>query len=401
MKGNEEKGNNNESKKTTKKKTIKFIILLILIIAIGVVYYFLGNKNLVSLSLPEGMYLPKGAKVINNNLEEGVTIQDQNGNQWVWIEVPKDEKNVYKTAGLKITKFTTEEYKKIRNDLNKYVANVQKGNNLYVGDDRWIHLEESGFYTMIDPLISETYGKDADFLKEKNGSGLTYWEYDEYYRKMLKSIYQNGGFYIGRYETGLKDGISTKQGEGGNNETPIIKQDAVVYNNVTLPKAVELSKKLSLEDMNTIVCFNIQWDLALKHFSVKKNGVDVKKINEDSSSWGNYQDAKDHTITSKNAMVAKYISDINGYKWSAIDKDAKVEENTLLSSGASEEFKVMNVYDMAGNVQEFTLGYSSLELAPCSERGGSFSNDGKISPAALYDGVSVPAKAGFRCSLFK
>ena len=100
-------------------------------------------------------------------------------------------------------------------------------------------------------------------------------------------------------------------------------------------------------------------------------------------------------------MVAKYISEIDGYQWSAIDKDAKIEENMLLSSGASDKFKVMNIYDMAGNVQEFTLGYSSLELAPCSERGGSFLNDSKISPAAYSDGVSVPAKAGFRCTIFK
>ena len=47
-------------------------------------------------------------KVEGTDLSNGLVIQDRNGNEYVWIEVPKTTE-VYPTAGLKITNFTEDE----------------------------------------------------------------------------------------------------------------------------------------------------------------------------------------------------------------------------------------------------------------------------------------------------
>ena len=48
------------------------------------------------------------AQVAGTNLDNGLVIEDDQGNQYVWIEVPKTE-DVYQTAGLEISTFTDAE----------------------------------------------------------------------------------------------------------------------------------------------------------------------------------------------------------------------------------------------------------------------------------------------------
>ena len=58
-------------------------------------------------------------KVDGTDLSNGLVIKDGNGNEYVWIEVPKTAE-VYPTAGLKITKFTEDKYTAIETDLQTY-----------------------------------------------------------------------------------------------------------------------------------------------------------------------------------------------------------------------------------------------------------------------------------------
>ena len=39
-------------------------------------------------------------------------------------------------------------------------------------------------------------------------------EYNTYKNKMLKSVYLNGGFYVGRYETGIANSYRTSENKG-------------------------------------------------------------------------------------------------------------------------------------------------------------------------------------------
>ena len=44
----------------------------------------------------------------------------------------------------------------------------------------------------------------------------------------------------------------------------------------------------------------------------------------------------------------------------------------LLTTGASEDTKKMNIYDFAGNVYEWTLEKRIDDNSPCAIRGGSY-----------------------------
>ena len=151
-----------------------------------------------------GTYLPKGfSQVKGTNLDNGLTIEDSTGNQYVWVEVPKTAE-VYSTAGLKITEFTDEEYTKIAADLHTYTSNYGGGTS-----------------------YKDEYYSDAT-------TGLTSEQYYGLKKKMLKSIYQNGGFYVGKYETGIEDSPKLSgSADTQPTETPVIKQNAYPYNYVT------------------------------------------------------------------------------------------------------------------------------------------------------------------------
>ena len=73
--------------------------------------------------------------VAGTTLDNGLTIQDatENGNQYVWVEVPKTD-TVYPNAGLNITEFTTDDYTNIENDLHTYTSTYRNGTSY---KDEW------------------------------------------------------------------------------------------------------------------------------------------------------------------------------------------------------------------------------------------------------------------------
>ena len=63
----------------------------------------------------------------------------------------------------------------------------------------------------------------------------------------------------------------------------------------------------------------------------------------------------------------------------------------------------MNIYDIAGNVFEWTLEKTSDTRDPCADRGGFFHSAGSNGPAAYrYSGSTdlSDSDIGFRVSLF-
>ena len=318
-----------------------------------------------------GTYLPTGfTQVEGTTLENGLTIQDSSGNQYVWIEVPKTEK-VYPTAGLKIRNFTDEEYTKIENDLHTYTSVYRNGT---------------------------TY-KDEYYSDE--ATGLTREKYTELKKKMLKSVYQNGGFYIGKYETGYETGIEAKPRTSGSatitpNELPIIKQNAYPYNYVTCSQAQKLANMMESGSYNTSLMFGVQWDLVLKHLENK--GVKQSLLKNDSKTWGNYT----NNLWSSTNADSKYA--IAGQDWVIGPYGEKnVIGGILLSTGASDTFSKQGIYDLAGNVWEWTLEYTSDSNLPCADRGGYYGNGGDKYPAAYRNGSVTTyyySSIGFRVSLF-
>ncbi len=314
----------------------------------------------------EGTYLPTGfSKVEGTTLENGLTIQDSSGNQYVWIEVPKTEA-VYPTAGLKIETFTDEEYQLIENDLHTYTNTYRNGIN----------------------YKDEYYSDEA--------TGLSREQYTELKHKMLKSIYTNGGFYIGKYETGIEGdvprvSVSTVE---PTKEIPVIKPNVYPYNYVTCKQAQTLAKGMQSGSYTTSLMFGVQWDLVLKYLETK--GAKLSTLKVDSTNWGNYNNNL-WDITNTNS---KYTTDDNNWKIGPYGTKASAL-NILLSTGASESFSKQGIYDLAGNLGEWTLEYSSDSNNPCSFRGGSCISSGKEYPTSAHRNYNnIGYSIGFRVALY-
>mgnify|MGYP002549661499 CR=1 FL=1 len=326
-----------------------------------------GGSETVSSKKTTKPYLPTGfTQVSGTTLKNGLTIQDSTGNQYVWIEVPMTEE-VYPTAGLSITNFTEEEYTAIETDLHTYTDVYRKGTS----------------YT-------DEYYSDAT-------TGLTSDQYAELKKTMLKSVYQNGGFYIGKYETGIES-VPKTSGSASTEptETPVIKQNAYPYNYVTCSQAQTLASNMESGNCTSSLMFGVQWDLVMKYLETK--GTSQAYLKTNSTSWGNYYNNA-WNITNENLKYSP-----NGSGWiSATEKAKDSSSSILLSTGASDDFSKQGIYDLAGNVWEWTLEYTFNSSYHCANRGGSFYDNGDSNPAAYRNGSSTAYYdygVGFRLSLY-
>ncbi len=312
-------------------------------------------------------YLPTGfTQVEGTNLETGLTIQDSNGNQYVWVEVPQT-KTVYPTAGLDIKKFTTEEYTAIETDLHTYTDEYR------------------------DNIGTDEYYSDGT-------KGLTSEQYYNLKRKMLKSIYQNGGFYVGKYETGIEDAPKIEGSETVEpTEIPVIKKNVYPYNYVTCSQAQTLANNIESGDYTSSLMFGVQWDLVLKYLETK--GTKQADLKNDSTKWGNYSNNL-WNITNENSKYT--IPDVTNWTSGAYGtKDSN--SIILLSTGASEIFCKQGIYDFAGNLYEWTLEYNSYESNICPSRGGSYYHDGDSVSAVTrsYNYTNIYGNdIGFRVTLY-
>ena len=315
-------------------------------------------------------YLPTGfTQVKGTTLKNGLTIQDSTGNQYVWVEVPKAER-VYKTAGLEIKDFTDEEYTAIEADLHTY-TNVYRDGTSY---------------------------KDEYY----SGVGLTSDEYTNLKKTMLKSVYKNGGFYVGKYETGIESGPKTSGSSSTEpTEIPVIKQNAYPYNSVTCSQAQTLASKMESGNYTSSLMFGVQWDLVLQYLETK--GTSQSDLKTNSTNWGNYENNL-WNITNANSKYAIYDDKLENFDWTSGAYGIKDSDTiVLLSTGASDDFSKQGIYDLAGNVWEWTLEYASDSRYPCAIRGGYYNLSGNLYPAANRGNSSTTnflSTFGFRVVLY-
>ena len=88
--------------------------------------------------------------------------------------------------------------------------------------------------------------------------------------------------------------------------------------------------------------------LVMKYLETK--GTAQADLKTDSTNWGNYSNSV-WNITNANL---KYTTNDSGWT-TATEKSKTANEEILLSTGADDSFSKMRIYDLAGNVGEWTL----------------------------------------------
>ena len=338
--------------------------------------------------------LPSNIKeIVENDANKGIVIKDKNENEWVWVEVPRA--TVF--AGLTIdttTELTEQNYNNIKDKLITYAGVYRNGSDSQNRND-WI----DEWYAMDgDTLVTASTSNLTDKQKAlTNGCGLTYDEYKKTYQKMLKSVYEYGGFWIGRYEAGI-EGTTTETTNARTSSSgrisietspkAISQKDAIPYNYVYCSEAQALAKEMTPNNSYTSsLMFGIQWDLVCKYLEVKST-LETPDINSNSTSWGNYSNAKIEKIAS--GKYAVYNGSSLG-TWTTISgsytkQDSGDDYRTLLSTGISDYTKKMNIYDFAGNEWEWTLEQTLDSDCPCANRGGGYDYSGSYKPASNRSG---------------
>ena len=255
-------------------------------------------------SVEDGVPIPKGFTYKEGTKDTGLVIQDEKGNEFVWV--PATE--------------------------STYVKDTSFRGVTPTGDDTFL----------LNGITDET----ADVVKY-------------------------GGFYIGRYEAGIPEEDTSPSNETG---IPVSKKGATVWTkiNYTNSKA-RAESMISNKYVQTGLITGKAWDTTCNWIKDSLSSINELASLKDSRYYGNYN----NSLSPANENSGK-----------------------IRTAGFSENWKVKNIYDLAGNVWEMTSeAYNSGFIS----RGGSYDFDGSVVPVSYrsYDSVSNTSYTlGFRVRLY-
>ena len=291
----------------------------------------------------EGVTIPKGFVYVGGTKEEGIVISDN----------PADK-----------DKGTSHE-----------VAQTLVGNQFV-----WVPVEEDSAFRPYEGYYNKKLDTMLSNCKEPatNGYATEQAEYDA----MKQSVLDHDGFYVARYEAGTENGARTSTDKNNIDDEAVFKQGKNVYNwikwgnSMTDPAggAVEKVKEMYTDKekygVTSTLIYGIQWDAIM-------TWIDPEYKNEDG------------TLYNKGSFVAN--STDKGY----------YNQLSPTTTGSNANYAVKNIYDLAGNVYEWTMeAYNSTYRVT---RGGGYGVSGEDYPASYrsrhtpsYSDVNV----GFRSALY-
>ena len=190
-----------------------------------------------------------------------------------------------------------------------------------------------------------------------------------------ESVKTYGGFYIARYEAGDGDANGTERSwSSSNSNTVVSKKGAIVYNYISQPDSITRAESMYAGKSKLIS--GAGWDRTL-NWLIETKAKTENEVFVNSSSWGNYNDSTGNAKTNSGM------------------------DNMNYTTGRNEAWKANNIYDLAGNVEDWTTEASSSGRQV--GRGGSYPGSGSDNPASeRYTGYSYGSDSdiGFRPALY-
>ena len=381
---------------------------------------------------------------VTGSVDDGYVIEDTNENQYVWVPVDKDQKiKVNVTSKEEITSITlTDPYGDIiLTESNKgtsytndnitptingpYILKVKTANeekttmlgvhSLYAQDtfrdweilvdsnsiEEAIELEveqrleeiekqasEAGYDNVEDfanamlesqgqPTLEEMgYSSVREFLEEMCYQELYSPDMKEDYsdpEDYTASVNENGGFYIGRYEASYENGkpaskISTAVDVSYGHT---VTENGMLWNNISQTEALTKAKGMYTSgEFTSSLLTGSAWDRTLGWLE-ETGAVRPIEIVGDSKTWGNYSD------------------------------DEFENSEGLQNTGSIPQTEKNHIFDLAGNVEEWTTEAASSDGRVA--RGGDYFVSGSGYPCSnrlSYSPGDTSSYVGFRLALY-
>ena len=291
---------------------------------------FVGSKATGENEIDSGYVIYEGEEeVTDSNVESAQTSR----NQYVWVPVP----DISKFYGIdangkrwgKIYDFTTETNSDSTFDevTGTYANNWSETNGVMSTPSSGSCREPDVLGEHDTPYNLRSYGvsedSQLDFLLRQQTD----------FNKMIDSVKKYGGFYIGRYETGNL-----------NQEEAVVRKGNTNIASQTWYTMYEKCKELMGNNTNvkTGMILRTQWDRTMM-WLIESGAKTKEEVISDSTSWGNYRKSA-FTYTNSSGVIATKYRD----------------RNIRIPTGSTEYTKANNIYDLAGNVWDWTMdAYSS------------------------------------------
>ena len=219
----------------------------------------------------------------------------------------------------------------------------------------------------LDPDGTLDGEKFVEKFGRRNFPKVKYYDDDEFHNvlkgkllEQLESVKKYGGFYISRFNI-------SKDSKG----RPVSVKGAKPITNVKFEEAKALASNFETGvNVRTHLTYGAEYDSVLA-WLIKSGAKTLDEVVRNSSDWGNYVDWDDET-------------------------------RKVMPTGSSEKWCANRIYDLAGNVDEWTQEEAiSKGIYRVNIRGGSFQDYGNIFPAghSNYHDLRNYKYCGFRISL--